>query len=190
MCDKCNKNNCGCNEKKFEYKVCNKCAPQTPCDCPVKDLSTNCSIYTGDDLSCSGIKKNTILTDVITQLDAYICTAINQLNASLNLVNIGTGAKIYKGLDNLGRREIRTVESTDSSLTITETDNTINLSVNFPSGVDQNNFVRQILINENDLPPNYDESDIALYILSTPSSERTISETDSKFNIIIFQASS
>ena len=55
---------------------------------------------------------------------------------------------------------------------------------------DQNNFVRQLLINENDLPFNYNESDIADYILNLPESERTIAETDSKWNIITYQASS
>lgn len=134
MCNKCQENNCGCSKKTVEYRICGECAPQTPCDCAVKDLSTNCSIFTGDDLSCSGIKKGTILTDLIVQLDAYICTAINQLNASLNLINIGTGAQIYKGIDGLGRRQLRTIVGSDSII-VTEEANTITLDVDL-SGLD------------------------------------------------------
>lgn len=56
--------------------------------------------------------------------------------------------------------------------------------------LDQNNFVRDLLINIFDLPDPYTLDDICNYILSLPASERTIAETDSKWNVIIFQASS
>jgi hypothetical protein len=49
----------------------------------------------------------------------------------------------------------------------------------------QDNFVRDLIINENDLPVGYVEQDICDYILNLPASERTIAETDSKWNIII-----
>lgn len=52
-------------------------------------------------------------------------------------------------------------------------------------GGDQNNYVKQIIINENNLPNGYNEYDICDYILNLPEEERTISATDSKVNIII-----
>lgn len=52
------------------------------------------------------------------------------------------------------------------------------------SGV-QNNFVRQLLINDTDLPDPYTVQDICDYILALPDSEKTISQTDSKWNVII-----
>jgi hypothetical protein len=57
----------------------------------------------------------------------------------------------------------------------------------FPIQVDgnQDNFVRSLIINVNNLPSNYTEQDICDYILSLPKIERTIAETDSKWNIII-----
>lgn len=55
------------------------------------------------------------------------------------------------------------------------------------SGSNQNNFVRQLFIDVNDLPPNYTVQDVCDYILALPESERTILETDSKWNIIIFE---
>ncbi len=58
------------------------------------------------------------------------------------------------------------------------------------SGLNQDNFVRDLLINVNDLPINYTTQDICDYILALPEIERTILETDSKWNIIIFEASS
>lgn len=65
MCDKCNSS-------------ATICSPATECSCPVKDLSTDCVQYTGDDLACSGIKKGTILTEFLQQLDEFICGAISQ----------------------------------------------------------------------------------------------------------------
>lgn len=53
------------------------------------------------------------------------------------------------------------------------------------AGAEQNNFVKQIIINVNDLPLDYNEQDICDYILSLPAEQRTITETDSKCNVII-----
>lgn len=128
MCTKCQDNNCGCSKTTVEYKKC-KCAPEAPCECAVKDLSTDCSVYQGDNLECSGIVKGTILTELIQQLDAFICAIRDQLINSLSLINIGTGAKIYKGVDGIGRKEIRTIVSTET-VTVTENTNDISLDVN------------------------------------------------------------
>jgi hypothetical protein len=83
--------------------MCNKCNSSaticgqvTECSCPVKDLSTDCVQYTGDDLLCSGIKKGTILTEFLKQLDDFICNTISQLTSgyvpysgSVDNVNLG-----------------------------------------------------------------------------------------------------
>lgn len=50
---------------------------------------------------------------------------------------------------------------------------------------DQDNFVRVLTINENYLPNNYTLEDICEYILSLPEEDRTIMETDSKWNIVV-----
>jgi hypothetical protein len=105
------------------------CQPQTPCNqndcsCPVKDLSTDCILYTGDALACSDIEGQIILTELIQQLDAYICTALSQLSSSINLINVGTGSNIYKGIDSLGKRELRSIKSINTIITSTiSTDN-------------------------------------------------------------------
>lgn len=99
MCDNCQNSTCyQCNQPTL--------CVTNDCSCPVKDLSTDCILYTGDDLACSGIKNKTILTDLIQQLDEFICNLTGQ---STVLINIGTGAKVYKGVDLQGRKEIRTL---------------------------------------------------------------------------------
>lgn len=62
--------------------------------------------------------------------------------------------------------------------------------VNIIASSDQNNFVRQILINKDDIEIDdyYDINSIIAYILALPEEERTIAETTSKVNIIIYQA--
>lgn len=56
--------------------------------------------------------------------------------------------------------------------------------------IEQNNFVRQILINKEDIEVDnyYDINNIINYILNLPEEDRTIVETTSKVNIIIYQA--
>ncbi len=49
----------------------------------------------------------------------------------------------------------------------------------------ENNFVRDLIININDLPNPYTEQDVCDYVLGLPENERTIAQTDSKWNVII-----
>jgi len=49
----------------------------------------------------------------------------------------------------------------------------------------QNNFVRNIVISESELPLNYTEEDVCDYINSLPILSKMIADTDSKMNIII-----
>ncbi len=122
----CVNNNCGgCNS--CQPTICNQCPP-TECECAVR-ISTDCVTYTGDDLACSSIPKNTILTDVIIQLDAFICQAIADLDAAINLINIGTGAEIYKGIDGIGRRELRKINPVGDLITVTQNTNDISVSI-------------------------------------------------------------
>ncbi len=50
-CNQCNNPYTGCSQ-------CNSCAETVDsCDCPTKDVSTDCSVYTGDDLE-SALSRN------------------------------------------------------------------------------------------------------------------------------------
>lgn len=137
MCNNCQNTTCyQCNQPPL-------CAPND-CSCPVKDLSTDCVLYTGNDLACSGIKSQTILTELIQQLDEFICTLVEQSLDALSLINIGTGANVYKGLDLLGRREIRRINAVGDLVTVTQ--NTNDISVSIDEG-ELSNFI------QNQLPP-------------------------------------
>lgn len=124
MCQ-CPQNNCGCSETTTTYNLCNTCPPET-CTCPV-EITTNC-ITLSEDLTCSGVLAGTNFTEAIQQLDEYVCDAISQLGGSTNLINIGDGAEIYKGIDGLGKREIRSITSSGGVI-ITENADTIDFSV-------------------------------------------------------------
>lgn len=188
MCHTCQQNNCGCPPVIPDTFLCQEC-PSEPCACPVK-ISTDCVTYDNDDLPCTGIIKGTILTDLIQQLDTYICTAIEQLYNSLNLVNIGLGAKIYKGVDGIGRKELRSIGGS-SLINVTENTNDITITVDEESvEALQNNFVRNITIEETDLPSGYEVQDIIDYILALPPPARTVQPTDSKWNIFIVPGAS
>ncbi len=98
---------------------CNQTDPceQVDCTCRVK-ISTDCSTYTGDDLPCSGIPKGTILTEALQLLDAFICTKFNSVIGYFRLKNTGDGVEIYAGDNNLGEKQIRTLTSLNSIITI------------------------------------------------------------------------
>jgi len=129
MCTNCQQNNCGCQPEP-QFSLCNPLCPPEPCTCPVADLSTDC-IVLAQDLECSGVSAGTVFTEAVQQLDEYICTAIAELIASINLVNVGSGAQIYKGVDGIGRKELKTITS-DGSIVITPSTNEIQLSVSVP----------------------------------------------------------
>lgn len=164
---------------------CNTCNPceEPICSCAV-EIDAKCVTVTGE-FECSSIESGLSLNQFLEELDAFICTKFNELAGYFALVNVGNGAKIYAGINGIGQKKIRSLTSLNASVEIIENTDTLDLSVNFPPGVDQNNIVKNIAIEVTDLPANYSKSNIISYILSLPVGERTILETTSKLNIII-----
>lgn len=104
MCNNCQNTTChDCNQQPL--------CETNDCSCPVKDLSTDCILYTGGDLECSGIKDKTILTELIQQLDNFICT---QTGAGIEFLSIGEGEPVYAGVDPTGKQKIRTIKTENS----------------------------------------------------------------------------
>ncbi len=174
MCNKCNGscNSCNC--------TCNSPCTTPDCACKVF-LSTDC-ITLSEDLACSNIVKGQTETEVLKQLDAYICDRFNSIDNSFQLISVGDGSEVYKGISVLGKKEIRSITSEDESIIITQNTNTIDLSI--PAG-NQDNFVRQIRIDRNLLPEAYSNFDVLDYFLTLPEEDRTLTETDSKLNVIV-----
>lgn len=91
-------------------------------------LSTDC-ITLSEDLPCSGILKGQTETEALKQLSEYICTKFDSVTNFFELVNLGTtGARVYKGVSMLGKKELRRL--VDSNLiNIVEGVNDITISV-------------------------------------------------------------
>lgn len=109
----------------------NKCSCATTCqpiDCGCKiELATDC-ITLSEDLTCSNILKAQTLTEVVKQLDEYICERFDSVTNFFNLINVGDGSEIYKGISNLGKKELRTL--VDSGLiNLVQGTDTITISV-------------------------------------------------------------
>lgn len=112
-------NSCGCNNL-------DKCK-EKDCACPVL-ISTDCVNNLTEDLACSNILKGQTLTEALKQLDAFICTKFDSVANFFQLINVGTGAGVYKGINLLGKKQLKSL--VDSELiTITETDDEITIAV-------------------------------------------------------------
>lgn len=135
MCNNCNQNNCtDCTQ---EVHICNQCQPEQVCDCAVKDLSTDCSIYNQDDIECDSIvvvAKNTILSDALANIVSWSCTKFSGIEKFFRIINTGTGAEIYSGANLLGEKKLRKLKSTDGSVAITQGTDDIDFSVTSSDG--------------------------------------------------------
>ena len=134
MCNNCNHNNCtDCTQ---EVHICNQCPPTEPCDCAVKDLSTDCSVFTGDSIECDSVvvvAKNTILSDALNNIVSWSCTKFAELANYLRIINVGTGANIYAGDNLIGEKKLRKINSTSPIVTVTENTNDISLGIDSAS---------------------------------------------------------
>lgn len=123
MCD-CNQNTDPCAQA--------PCVPTETCDCPVKDLKSDCIIFTAD-LNCTNIKAGLTLTETLVGVDSAICDIkdeiLNNIGNLTTIVNVGLGKKVYKGTDTLGRKQLRTVDKTGNLITVTENVNTVDISI-------------------------------------------------------------
>lgn len=120
---------CNCqNTTSYNDTPCNPCnqTPQVNCDCPIDGLKSDCIVFT-EDLPCTEVEAGLTLTETIVAMDTAICDKIDQLDQSINLINTGTGAEIYNGIDNIGRRKIRKIKEGDTLVDIVQ--NTDDISI-------------------------------------------------------------
>jgi hypothetical protein len=101
----------------------------------VKDLSTDCVLYDQDDIVCDNVvvvPKNTVLSVALQKIVAWVCTRLSEIENFFVIKNVGNGAGVYKGTSLIGEKELKSLTSTNSSVTITPGTNTIDFSVNIP----------------------------------------------------------
>jgi len=116
-----------CNCDSTITTTTNICQEPVNCSCPAL-LSSSCVNNVDVDLQCSNILKGQTLSEVLVLLDAYICTKFDSVTNFFQLINVGTGSEIYKGVNMLGKKEIRTL--IDSGLiNIVQGTNDITISV-------------------------------------------------------------
>lgn len=122
MCKKCDG---GCNSCKC---TCNKRCVNENCACSVY-LSSDCVTSFTEDLPCSGVLAGGTLNETILALDAYICDRFGDVGSFFELVNVGTGSGLYKGTNNLGQKEIKSL-IVSGLISLTEQTNTVTITVN------------------------------------------------------------
>jgi hypothetical protein len=124
-CNNCHQHNTPCTCKS---SICNDCPPETPCDCPIKNFDLKCTTFKGASIVEPNILTNDDGETVIRKLVNYIKSA-TLVQAAVNLFSIGLGAKVYKGIDSLGRREIRSITNSDNLIVVAENPNDISVGV-------------------------------------------------------------
>lgn len=125
---------CNCGNTITTSSVCSSCVPND-CACPIKDLSTDCIKYTGEDLPCTEILGGTLMTEAFSQLDTYLCDLSAQLANSFSLISVGAGTRVYKGVDGIGRKEIRSITPTNAILTVGLSTDNKEIEIGIDTGV-------------------------------------------------------
>ena len=115
---------------------CNDCPPQQDCHqqdcgCPIPDLSAACVIYKGQELTCIGAEIPDTVESLLKKFDTAICSKLETILQQGDLVNVGNGIEFYKGTNNLGQREIRSLTSSDNSITINLDPNNEEVDITF-----------------------------------------------------------
>ena len=174
----------------------------------LENVGTGSQLYKGDNL----LGKKQIRT--VKSLDSalIVTETVDEIQLDLNLpASDGTDTKLVSGTNTTvaGNGSTATPYSVNvafptppdgsetkinagTNVTVTGNGTTatpyiINSTASGGATVNQDNFVRTITINEPDLPNAYTEQDICDYVLALPVGQRTILETDSKWNIVIIE---
>lgn len=164
MCNNnCNKNNCNCKNQ------CNNCEP-VDCGCKI-ELDTLCVYYTGQGISPLGVKSGQNLTEILELINNYLEFLLDEIETLSAIKNIGGGAEIYAGRDEVTRQNtLRTLKSGDTTLLdVEEQGDEISFTVATPSL-------------KLDSP-----SDILSLIMTSASGQKVFSEIDlSEYNYDTF----
>lgn len=159
-----------CNEC-GQVDPCNNCDPceegDNSCNCIQKDMSTDCVAYTGDDLPCTGIEQNTVLTVVIQNMDAFICNKFEEAIQYLTLINIGTGAEVFAGITGIGNKQLRTILSGNLNLVdVIENTETIDITPGTPS-LDLTTDILSLIVTTLAGATTFDTVDLSSYAIDT-----------------------
>jgi len=116
---------------KFCHEPVCCCEKKKPCgECPDKKLDAKCVTYTNLPLLPLGIIRGDNLEEVILRINEMFSDVyLKVTDSEVKIVNVGTGAPIYKGKDDVGREEFKTL-SQGIGILLTPENDTIRVSVN------------------------------------------------------------
>lgn len=124
MCD-CKNNNTSCNTCQEK-----RCSPKPLCDCPAGYMSSDCINNVTANFECTLIESGLTLTETLEQMDLAICEIVNSIGAGSNvIVNVGAGSQLYKGIDLLGRKEIKSLTKVGDLITITPNTDDVGIGI-------------------------------------------------------------
>lgn len=110
--------------------TCLDCPPPSgDCDCPIKDLSTDCVLYpsTGLNLTHIGVAPQTILTQALENINTNV-GAIKDLIGNVVIINVGAGEGLFKQVNNIGQREFKSIVA-GSNVSLTSGTDDITIAV-------------------------------------------------------------
>lgn len=135
----------------------NPCVQVTPCvepNCTCKlFLDSKCLTNISVDTPCVDIPKGLPFNEWMPLAFTRLCTKIGEVASNLVLKNIGNGAKIFKQVNILGEKELRTIVSSDNSVNIEENSDNIDIKTILSpiEKIDQGNGDGYILRGRNEL---------------------------------------
>ena len=113
---------------------CKKCQQKKPCtttnDCACEVyLTSDCINNVKAEFECLNISNGLSLTETLEAMDEQICIKLDTITNYFTLINIGSGAEVYKGVNNLGQKELRTIVKEGDLVTVEEGENTIIIGI-------------------------------------------------------------
>ena len=117
-CNNNNNSNCGCNPT--------PCVTVN-CACPVF-INSDCMNNVKAEFPCLGIESGLTATETFEAIDQAVCDKIAEVTNYISLVNVGEGAQVYRGVNGIGQKEIRSIIGS-SLITVNQDTEEIQVSV-------------------------------------------------------------
>lgn len=117
-CNNNNNSNCGCNPT--------PCVT-TNCACSVF-INSDCMNNVKAEFPCLGIETGLTATETFEAIDQAVCDKIAEVTNYISLVNVGDGAEVYKGVNGIGQKQIRTILGS-SLIDVAQSTNDIQISI-------------------------------------------------------------
>ena len=104
-------------------------------DTPCQEKDCSCGLYLNSDcinnvkavFNCLNIETGLDLTQTLEAMDEALCERFESITNYFTLINTGIGAEVYKGVNLLGQKEIRKINTVGDLITVTQ--NTLDISI-------------------------------------------------------------